>query len=388
MELLKKLTGKNPADFEPVARNLVDNPDVNLFKELVNKDDFLFAYIKQNVAKRIFNACNENNYNNLYQFLPYYSPYYDEAIVTVLARFDKDSADKKMLELLCTGTESEKCYASKYFAINPQSGNETILRGYIFSENEYLSENSIYALKALNDEATFHQGIEKLKSNDDYEVYNGAKLIARWGDETKLQLMFDAMRKSSIPEYVALEINTLKPIIDILDTELAEYATLALCHILSGLGEIISLENVFELNLQDTFEKLSMSKESYAAVALKLAKDLFNEFATNDEYLFDVDKNTKDEILALNKLLLKIPSEKLENDIMEEAFEESLFIEFVVKSVTDEETLASLLEGSNQTIILSALEALKANGVLKECYKTKALSVVSNDNIRAIIEAL
>ena len=75
MELLKKLTGKNPADFEPVARNLVDNPDVNLFKELVSKDDFLFAYIKQNVAKRIFNACNENNYNNLYQFLPYYSPY-------------------------------------------------------------------------------------------------------------------------------------------------------------------------------------------------------------------------------------------------------------------------------------------------------------------------
>jgi hypothetical protein len=73
---------------------------------------------------------------------------------------------------------------------------------------------------------------------------------------------------------------------------------------------------------------------------------------------------------------------------MEEAFEESLFIEFVVKSVTDEETLTSLLEGSNQTIILSALEALKANGVLKECYKTKALSVVSNDNIRAIIEAL
>ena len=46
MELLKKLTGKNPADYEPVARNMVDNADVNLFKELVNKDDFLFAYIK------------------------------------------------------------------------------------------------------------------------------------------------------------------------------------------------------------------------------------------------------------------------------------------------------------------------------------------------------
>ena len=388
MELLKKLTGKNPADYEPVARNLVDSPDLNLFKELVNKDDFLFAYIKQNVSKRIYNACNETNFQNLYKFLPYYSPFYDEVFATVLARFDKQNADKKMLELLCTGSEAEKCYATKYFAINPQVGNETILRGFIFSENEFLMENSIYALKQLNDEATFLQGIEKLKSNDDYEVYNGAKLVSRWGDVTKLPLLFDAMKKSSIPEYIALEINTLKPFVEILRSEFAEDVALALCHILSGLGEIISLENIFELDLVAVFQELVKSRESYASVVLKLAKDLFNEFATNDEYLFDVDKNTKDEVLALNSLLSTIPSERLESDILEEAYEDSLFIDFVVKSLKDEETLVSLLDGQNQTVILSALETLKSLGALKSEYKTKALSSVSNDNIKAVIEAL
>ena len=352
MELLKKLTGKNPADYEPVAEQLVNNPDVKLFKELIQKDDFLFDYIKQNVAKRIFNACNENNYKNLYEFLPYYSPYYDEAIVSVLTRYDKTFADKKMLELLCVGSEAEKCYATKYFTINPQIGHESILRNYIFSENESHMENSIFALKNLNDEATFNLGLEKLNSNDDYDVYNGAKLVARWGDETKLPLMFEAMQNSSIPEYIALEINTLKPLIEILDSELAERAALALCHILSGLGEIISLESIFELNIHQAFEKLAMTKDSYAAVVLKMAKDLFEEVSTNDEYLFDIDKNTKDEVLKLNQFLQKIPSELLNNNIIEEAFEESIFINFIIKYIGDIETLESLLDGQNQTICI------------------------------------
>ena len=32
---LKKLTGKNPRDFEPVAFDVINKPDIELFKELV-----------------------------------------------------------------------------------------------------------------------------------------------------------------------------------------------------------------------------------------------------------------------------------------------------------------------------------------------------------------
>ena len=39
---LKKLTGKNPRDFEPVAFDVINKPDIELFKELVDNDDFLF----------------------------------------------------------------------------------------------------------------------------------------------------------------------------------------------------------------------------------------------------------------------------------------------------------------------------------------------------------
>ena len=389
MELLKKLTGKNPADYEPVASDMVNGPDVSLFKELVNKDDFLFDYIKQNVAKRIFNACNESNFENLYQFLPYYSPFYDDVIISVLSKYDKQNADKTMLKLLCTGSEAEKCYATKYFASNPQQGNETILRGYIFSENEYLMANAISALKALNDETTLSLGLEKLQSKEDIDVYNGAKLICAWGDATKLGLLFEAMQNSSIPEYIGLEINSLKPFTETLDNEFAEQTALAICHILRVLGEVIPLTSVFELNLREIFEKLkNSSNESFASVVLRLAKDLFDEFAKNDEYLFDLDKNTKDEVLSIDSFLSKIPNEKLNSGILEEAFEESPFVEFIINYINDKETLLSLLEGSNQTIILSAVERLKDLGCLDDTIKQQALQTITNEDIKSIILAL
>lgn len=387
MELLKKLTGKNPADYEPVARNLVDSPDLALFKELVNKDDFLFPYIKQNVAKRIYNACNEKNFINLYKLLDYYSPYYDDMIVSVLARFDKGLADKNMLDLLQDGTEAQKCYAAKYFALYPYPGNETILRNYVDSENEALMLNSVIALKNLNDTATFNKGLEELVSDDDYVAYHGAKLVAIWGDESKIPEMFDAMKKSMIPEYIALEINNLKPFVELIDIDL-EASSFALCHILSSLGEMISLDSIFDLELKETLQKLAMTKDSAAAVVLKMAHELFSEFASNEEYLFDLDKNTKDEVFEISELLSKLPVSQLENDILEEAYEDSLFIEFVIKFIDSKEVLQSLLEGSNETVVLSALERLKALGELTDEYRGKALLSVKNESVKSVIEAL
>ena len=75
---LKKLTGKNPKDFEPAAYSLINMPDVELFAELVEKDDFLYDFIKQNVAKRLENNCNKENYLNLLKLLKYYSPSYED----------------------------------------------------------------------------------------------------------------------------------------------------------------------------------------------------------------------------------------------------------------------------------------------------------------------
>ena len=62
MDLFKALTGKNPAEFERAAQILVETPDIELFKKLVKQEDFLFDFVKNNVAKRIQNACKKEDY--------------------------------------------------------------------------------------------------------------------------------------------------------------------------------------------------------------------------------------------------------------------------------------------------------------------------------------
>ena len=112
---LKQLTGKNPKDFEPVAYSLMNTPDVDLFKELIDKDDFLFDFVKNNVAKRLEKACNKNNYPNLIKLLKFYSPSYEDFIVSNLVKYANEDLTDQMLELLENGNDSEKTYCAKYF---------------------------------------------------------------------------------------------------------------------------------------------------------------------------------------------------------------------------------------------------------------------------------
>ena len=68
MDLFKALTGKNPAEYELAAKELVNKPDVELFKKLIKQDEYFFDFVKTNVAKRIEQACNKENYQNLFKF--------------------------------------------------------------------------------------------------------------------------------------------------------------------------------------------------------------------------------------------------------------------------------------------------------------------------------
>ena len=116
MDLIKKLTGKNPTEYELVAKSMVDNSDVELFTKLVKQDDFLFDFIKDNVAKRIQNACNKDNYLNLLSFLDVYSSSYSTMIARVLYSFSGDELLPQMKEIFLNGTNSQKAYAVKYFS--------------------------------------------------------------------------------------------------------------------------------------------------------------------------------------------------------------------------------------------------------------------------------
>ena len=391
MDLFKALTGKNPAEFEQAARTLVDTPDVELFKKLVKQDDFLFDFVKNNVSKRIKQACNKNNYENLYQFLKYHSPFYDEMIAETLLQFSEGKCIPKIKELFYEGTDEEKIYAAKLLSMLDSNEVQDLvptLREYAKSDNEYLATNSIEVLSGIKDEVSKNEAISQLDSEDEFEQYNAIKFLVTYGAKDALPKILEVMKKSSLSENIALEIPYLVDIEALLEKNF-DKAVLVLCNIVNAIPEIISPSAVVDYNLYNVFEDFYYNNlTSSSALLLRMAKEKFTSFEENEEYLFDCDKNTKDEVSKINKFFKGVNINKLNSLLYDELYEDSDFVFFAVDYVNDAEELETLLDSSNQTLLLKVLTILKEKQLLKQAHKDEALKQVTSSDIKEIIELL
>lgn len=387
-EKLKKLTGKNKNDYERIAAEIVNNADTALFKELVENDGYLFDFVKQNVAQRLAAACNETNYRNLLKFFDYYSPYYDDFIVSTLARYADEDLTDEILDMFENGTTAQKTYCAKFFSYIQDPLALELLRENSYTENESLNANCAATLGIFQDEASYNDAVRKLWSEDEFEQLSAVKFLVLYGDKKALPEILHAMKNSTMAENIAGEIPYLETIFEILD-EQYEDGLLVLNHIVNGLGEIIGLASVFDYELYDVFERIIRnSNDSKAAVVLLNAQEKFAILTENDEYLFDEDKNTKNEINDIKKLLSGINVKNLKPMILLELNESSPFVYTALDFTDDVFAIRELLKCSNQTIILKTAEVLKKLNNLDEPTKTVALLKVSDENIKSIIRAL
>lgn len=387
-EDLKKLTGKNKNDYETAAKNLVNLPDVELFKELVENDGFLFDFVKQNTAQRIENAVNETNYKNLLKFLKYYSPSYEDAIINSLVRYSDEDVTDTMLEKLENGTDEEKIYASKYFSYVHDPLSFEYLKKYAYSDNEFLSHNCASALAACNDREAYFEAIEKLKSNDDFEKLAAVKFLTAYGEKDAVNEILCAMKNSAMSENIAGEIPYLVSIFELLDKNYTD-GLIVLNNIINGLGEIFPLSTVFDYELFDVFERLIHNfDDSQGAVVILNAKEKFEILTENDEYLFDEDKETKNEVQDIKRLLNGVNKKDLEKYVNLELNENSPFVYTALDFATDVMAVKELLKSNSQTLILKTAEVLKSLNSFDETAKTVALLKVTDINIKAIIRAL
>ena len=231
--LIKKLTGKNQSDYEPVANQLINIPDISLFEELVKQDDFLFDFVKQNVANRLQKACNKSNYRNLLALMKVYSPFYEEFITSTLAKFADEDLTDELLEMFENGTEEEKTYAAKYFARIQDPLALPLLNEYAFSENQNLAANCAATLGAFGDREVFNTALEKLKSDDDFEQFSAISFLISYGDKSALDAIIDTMENSSMAENIAGEIPYLVDMITLLEDK---RGAVVLNNIINGLG--------------------------------------------------------------------------------------------------------------------------------------------------------
>lgn len=385
---LKKLTGKNPKDFEPIAYSLINNSDTELFAELVSQEDFLFDFIKQNVAQRLSRVCDESNYMNLIPFLKYYSPSYEEFIVSTLANFADEDLTDKMLEIFENGTVDEKTYCAKFFSYIQDPLAIELLNQYAYSNNSALSSNCASTLCAIGDKDSYNAALDKLNSPDDFEKLDAVKFLVSYGKKDAVNSIISVMKNSTFSENIAGELFYLTDFFDIYNKNRTD-ALFILNLIINGLGEILNLSQVFDFLLYDIFEYLKNAEiTSESAVVLLNAKDKFEILTENDEYLFDECKDVKQEIIAIKGLL----SDILENNLTRladiELKEDSLFVFTALEFTSDCEKTRVLLTSSNQTIVLKAMEVLKRLNEITIEDKETALAFVADENIKRIIMAI
>ena len=389
MDLLKKLTGKSSDEYESAAKHLVDNADTELFEKLVKQDDFLYDFVKSNVASRIRNACSKDNYLNLMSFLDYYSPSYDTVIAETLYNFGGLELLPAMKEIFINDDVGKKAYAAKYFSLVPKENIEELLpviRKTAESDFEPLSINSIEILSKMKDEEFKNNALIMLDSDDEFEQYNGVKYLVSYKAADALPKIIEVMKKSSLSENIASEIPYLVPVEELVKSD---DGILVLCNIVSAIPEIIPPSVVLDYNLFEVFEELYLKGlTSTSAVLLKLAQDKFAELAGNDEYLYDCDKNTKEEIYAINQLLAGIDSYKLKNLLYDELYDSSDFVFYAVDYVNEPEELETLLDSTNPTLVLKVLSRLKESQLLTQAHKDLALNNIEKEDLKRFIEAL
>lgn len=399
---IKDLTGKDENKARPIAEKLINNSDIELFKALIYKTDFLFDFVKNNVAKRIESVVNKNNFKNIINLFTIYSDEYDDLFAGILAKHASQDLTDEIFELLQKGTNEQRAYCAKYFSLIPDTVSIEDLQKFAFSDFEPLALNSAQALGIMRDDISYDIALSNLESEDDFEKLQAVKFFTAYEKNPPLNDIFEAMKKSNMPENIAGEIPYIANLVSLFSQE--EYRKNALItfdNILSGLGEILPLSQIFQFELFEFTEVLIEANKKEHKYRSKIAQILLKErakikmFCENEEYIFDEDKNTKQELCAVQKLL-QSQSKEFWQEQSKEVLKEldhcrhricaalEVIIEYNLKEAS--EKIKSLLTHENEIVVCKCVEALKEFNMLSEIDKNSVLSRIQNENLKAIIE--
>ena len=376
-ELVKKLCSKN--DFETAAASIINNADVDAFTALVEKSDSLFDFVKRNVIQRLQSKINEHNYLNLLKFLTVYSYDYEDLLVSALKKYFNETLESKILEILKSGTDPEKAYCVKIIQ-NPQLITED-LRKFATSEFDPLAYNSAQVLGVLKEETSFNNALKELESDDDFKILSAVKFLIAYNDKRALPALFNVLKTSSMAENIACEIVYLEDVFTLLK-EYPNDTLLLINHIINGLGEVIPLSIVFDIQLYELIEHLS------SPVTILNLKLKIEQLTENDEYLFDEDKSVKEEILAIKELL---NSKTYYDELCENLTLNDNLVFFTLQVINElgldysDEIVSLIKESTNETLILKCVEVLSTLRQLCKLSQGAVLEKVQDVNIKAII---
>ena len=397
--LIKNLTQKNEALGMEAAKSILDNSNLDAFAALCEKSDFLFDFVKDNVCKRLYNAANVTNYKNILNLFSVYDDTYADVFVKILSKFGNEDLTKELLAIFEIGSSSQKAYCAKYFEKNHNNAAIENLNQYAFSDDECLSINCIKALSACNNRTGIYTAYEKLKSDDVFEVLKGIRFLTTYPDFSHIDDLVNVAINSSMPENAAQEIANSIDLYEFINEKQTEDRLSLLNSIINGLGEILPLGQVLYYGIFDIIRFLinqSYEEENSQISQILLNMKLkFKLFVENDEYTYDEDIETKNELKKIF-VLLNNQGEDFWNEQKQLLVQElskserricaTLNLIKEMEEFDNVEAIVNLTNSNNELIVCQAIEALNSIGKIEYINVNNILKNIKNENIAAIIK--
>lgn len=398
--LFKNLTGKNEHLALKAANEVLNDTNNEEFIEyFASKFEFLFDFVQNNVKTRFEHVINNENYLNLLKFFKYYSYNLDDFVVSILVKYANEDLTDKILEIFEADNSSdiEKLYCAKYFYYIPDTIAIDALNKNAFCDFEPLMLNCAQSLKEMNDYTGLELACQKFETKDDFEVLKAVKFIVAFGDKKLADKLYEALKQSHMKENIACEIPYLVDISDEIKQGKNEALFCFNC-IIDGLGEILPLCEVFNYKIKQIINYLSSKsnisqKEAVVILNTMLKFDLITQ---NDEYTFDENKNTKNELNEIQKIFQNFESSfltSLKEILISDINLNSQFLTDTLNLISEfqlieaKNTLLKLLKVSNDSASCEIITCLKSLNCLNELNQDEVINKIADNNIKAIVKS-
>ena len=304
---IKNITSKDTKLSLNTITTLIKTSDIALFEHLCEKADFIFPFLKERIIKDFIKLINKEDLKTVFEFSKIYSSDFEEIIVGSWVKFASEDLTDEILELFEKGTNEQKAYCAKYFSRIQDPLALEYLKKEVKTDFEPLMTNCAQTLFVFKDTEVLDEMKEVvLKSDDDFEKFAAFNFINAYGGEN--QIKFIVENAFSSPFLVNIISNMMDANgFNYLKTILSNEKLLEILYIIiDEYPEDIALDSVMYWDILEFLKLIETFDNQFAKNILLLANDKFGEFSTNDIYLFDLDKNTKEEVKKISNYLNSI----------------------------------------------------------------------------------
>lgn len=394
---LNDLISKDNSAAKEAAIKLLAEKDVESFKILNSKSEFLFDFIKEKILKNLIGAVNSKNCLNLFEFLKVYSPDFKGFILHPLVQFKTPEIEDKMLNFLCSGSDEEKTYATEFFTILADKTKYEKIKANLNADFEPLKIASINYLSNLGFRLEFEESLKILedKSKDNFEKLTQVEFLAYFGDKKAFEPIYNYFINEDNSYTIANFLLDLKPFLTLIEENREDEILNILSSIILNFPDSISFEEINYYINEGLFEFLLESENNLSALILFYLKNKTELILEDENYLIDLTKENKKEANIINSKLnnaIQIFDKKETltlglNSI--NYFENILSLEIIKEeNIEIIEPIYNLLEKTtNNEIIMDILYCLQNQNKLNETLINKILLKTENEILKAQIKS-